>query len=334
MIDLRQKAFSNISRILAITRYDIEQRQIVNDLGLNIHGENYFRDVFNFVYGLNHKYSFENDNFNSQNSACIDLVDKKNKLAYQITTTRTKEKITKTFKALDNPKYKGYTIKVFYLLDKANPSKATITEIRKDYGFNLEDCLIDYTDLINEINNLETNDLLELNEKYFKSNSEKYTDEIVLNLVFKHLITNQSKINLNYDDDFGNVDTREKLKLNELNIRITSNINNGLDFVSIVDEDDDNNLMSNLRSLVIDEFYKQILEKSLSSKLSSREYEGKSVTDLQNLAKKNSLDFNKIINNLHITLKDKIDIDDFNSTSISWIIIAFFFEICDIGIKQ
>ena len=88
MIDSRKKAFNSISRVLAITRYDIEQRQTINEYGLNIHGENYFRDVFNFVYG----YNFINGNFESQNSACVDLVDKNRNLAYQITTTRTKEK--------------------------------------------------------------------------------------------------------------------------------------------------------------------------------------------------------------------------------------------------
>ena len=88
MIDLREKAVNNISRVLAITRYDIEQRQLLNDLGLNIHGENYFRDVFNYVYEGVH---YENDNFNSMNSSCIDLIDKKNKVALQITTTRTAE---------------------------------------------------------------------------------------------------------------------------------------------------------------------------------------------------------------------------------------------------
>jgi hypothetical protein len=96
MVDLRQKAFNSISRVLAITRYDIEQRQLINEYGLNIHAENYFRDVFNFVY----EYNFKNDNFESQNSACVDLVDESQKLAYQITTTRTKEKLENTFKAL------------------------------------------------------------------------------------------------------------------------------------------------------------------------------------------------------------------------------------------
>jgi hypothetical protein len=35
-----------------------------------------------------------------------------------------------------------------------------------------------------------------------------------------------------------------------------------------------------------------------------------------------------------VGLESKIDIKDFNSMSISWIIISFFFEICDIGLKK
>mgnify|MGYP000579539675 CR=1 FL=1 len=52
MVDIRQNTFNNISRALAITRYDIEQRQLINDYGLNIHAENYFMEIFNFVYGI------------------------------------------------------------------------------------------------------------------------------------------------------------------------------------------------------------------------------------------------------------------------------------------
>ena len=158
MIDLRQEAFNNISRVLAITRYDIEQRQLINEYGLNIHAENYFRDVFNFVY----EYNFKNDNFESQNSACVDLIDESQKLAYQITTTRTKEKLENTFKALKKEKYKNYTIKIFYLLDKSKPNTETIEEFKKDYNVDLNDCLLDYKDLINKINDLETNKLIEL----------------------------------------------------------------------------------------------------------------------------------------------------------------------------
>ncbi len=328
MVNSRQEAFNNISRILAITRYDIEQRQLISDYGLNIHSEYWFRDVFNFVYG----YSFENANFESQNVAHIDLVDKKNKLAYQITTTRTKEKIENTLKALDNKEYAGYSIKIFYLLDRANPNKDT--ELEANYGIVLKDCLLDNTDLIKDINNLETDTLIELNIKYF-SGIEKYTDEITLDLVFKHLIQNQSKVKPNYDDDLGSIDTDNKLKLNDINPRVTSKINDGLDYIAIVNDiDSKDNLLSELRSLVIEDLYRNILINLLISRVSKSELKNKTLPELHNLSKFHNLDFNKIINNLHTKLEDQIDIKDFNSTSISWIIIAFFFEICDVGIKQ
>ena len=331
MIYLKQKAFSSISRVLAITRYDIEQRQLVNDLGLNIHGENYFRDVFNFIYG----FDLKNENFNSQNSACIDLISTKRKFAYQITTTRTKEKIANTFNALRKPKYKGYTIKIFYLLDKSKPNKETINEFKNEYDIDLNECLFDYTDLIRDINNLETNKLIELDNKYFKNNTEKYTDEIVLNLIFKHLIQNYTKIQPNYDYDFGTIYTDEKIELNKINQRIANEINKGLDYISNVDDvNNENNLLSDLRNFVVNDLYKKILEKLLTSKISKNELKNKKLIELHNLAKTYNLNFNKIINNLHIDLENKIDIKDYNSMQISWIIISFFFEICDIGIKQ
>ncbi|MCD4795219.1 MAG: SMEK domain-containing protein [Bacteroidales bacterium] len=328
MIDLRQKAFNSISRVLAITRYDIEQRQLINEYGLNIHGENYFRDVFNSIYD----FKLENDNFNSQNSACIDLIDTDRRLAYQITTTRTKKKIENTLKALKKTKYKNYTIKIFYLLDKAKPNKDTIEEFKGNYYIDLNDCLLDYTDLIKKVNDLKDDKLIELDKKYFKNNTEKYTDEIVLNLVFRHLIQNYSKIKSNYDDDFGTIDTNEKMKLNNINPKIANKINNSLDYINIVDSEND--LLSDLRILVVDDLYKNILITLLLSKVSKSELANKTLLELNDLCKTYNIDFNKIINNLHINLEEKINIKDFNSMSISWIIISFFFEICDIGIKK
>lgn len=328
MIDLRQEAFNSISRVLAITRYDIEQRQLINEYGLNIHGENYFRDVFNFVYGKN----YENENFNSHNNNCIDLVDKTEKLALQITTTRTKEKIDNTFNALKLPKYKDYSIKIFYLLDKSKPNKETIEKYKKDFGIDLNEYLFDYTDLIKKIEGLVTPKLIELNNKYFINNTEKYTDEIVLNLVFKHLIENYSVKNPNYDDDFGTIDTNLKIKLNNINGRIESEINKSLDYISLVK--DDNDLLSDLRKLVVDNLYKEVLIDLLLSKESKKALEGKTLLELNYLCNNHKIDFNKVISKLHSILEGKISVKDFNSMSISWIIISFFFEICDIGLKK
>ena len=261
MIDKRKAAFDNISRILAITRYDIEQHQAINDLALNIHGENYFRDVFNFVYPY---CKLEN-----ANSPCVDLIDKNNKLAYQITTTRTKEKIEKTLTALKTQKYQGYKIKIFFLTSKAKPSNETVEKINTTFNVSIVDCLLDYTDLIKDINDLETNRLIELHDKYFKGKENKYTDQIILDLIFRHLINQKSEFKKFYDDDFGNIDTNEKLTLNNINARTVSQINKGLDYREILENiSQEDNLLTDLRCLVIESFYKGILISVLESKIS------------------------------------------------------------------
>jgi hypothetical protein len=287
--------------------------------------------VFNFVYGCN----FENYNFKTQNAPYIDLIDKSRKLAYQITTTRTKEKIEKTLAILTKPEYQGYDVKIFYLLDKAKPDKNTIAEIRDNFNISLLECLCDYTDLVKGIDNLETNKIIELNNKYFKSIGEKYTDEIVLNWTFKKLIQEKKRINPRYDDSFGSVDTNEKISINNINARISANINNGLDYTKIIENiDSEDNLLTDLRSLIIDDLYKKVLFENLKSKVSKKELDDKMVIDLHKLSNENNIDFNKVISNLHETIENNTEIHDFNTMNIAWIIIAYFFEICDIGVHQ
>ena len=332
MIDKRKAAFDNISRILAITRYDIEQHQAINDLALNIHGENYFRDVFNFVYP---SCKLENANFESANSPCVDLIDKNNKLAYQITTTRTKEKIEKTLTALKTQKYQGYKIKIFFLTSKAKPSNETVEKINAMFNVSIVDCLLDYTDLIKDINDLETNRLIELHDKYLKGKENKYTDQIILDLIFRHLINKKSEFKKFYDDDFGNIDTNEKLTLNNINARTVAQINKGLDYREILENiSQEDNLLTDLRYLVIESFYKGILISVLESKISRSKLKNRNLIALHDLAQQHNICFNSIIHKLHVAIEQKIDIRDFNSMNIAWIIIAYFFELCDVGVRK
>ncbi len=331
MIEERKKALDNISKILAITRYDIEHHQEIGDYSLNIHGENYFRDVFNFIYG----YDLKNVNFESANAACIDLVDKKRKLAYQITTTRTKEKIEKTLRILSNQKYKGYEVKIYFLLDKAKPNSATIQELSDKYGVTLSEVLADYTDLMKDIGNLETNKLMELNNQYFKGIEKHYTDEVVLDLVCKHLLKKFPTVKKDYDDDFASADTNKKFKLNKINSRTASYINRGLDYSPLLDMlNEEDNFLSKLKVLVIDNIYQNVLLEVLKTKISKSELEDKNIEKLHELAKKYQYDFNKIISKLHDAINKNIEIKDFNTMNIIWTIIAYFFEICDVGVHE
>ncbi|BCE03557.1 SMEK domain-containing protein [Marinicellulosiphila megalodicopiae] len=330
MVQDRIEAFNTISRILAITRLDIEHHQFVNDQCLNIHGENYFRDVFNLVFDR----KFENANFGCNNAPYIDLIDTTKKELIQVTTTRSKEKILHSLKALSDKKYKDYNISIYYLLEKSRPKKETIDSILEVYKLDLISILNDSSDLIKSIENLETNRLVNLCELYFRNKSDKYTDHIVLNLTYKKLL--KAKNNLpqpSYDEDFNSIEVDPKIKLNKLNERISFEIKKSLDYTTIIKGIDDGNLASDLQEFVIGDLYKNILVEMLSSKEAKSILNRISVTQLHVKASEYNLDFNKIIIRLNNALESLMDVKDFNSMIISWILISYFFEICEVGVK-
>ena len=334
MIEARKIAFDNISRTLAITRYDIEQHQSINDQSLNIHSENWFRDIFNFIYNA----QFVNANFDTRtgNSLAIDLLDKHQKIAYQITTTRTKEKVDDTFKKMQATTYKEYTLKILFLLDKAQFKQVTKQYFQDIHGINIEDHLLDYTDLLKDIEALESDRLVTLNERFFLNISERYTDNMVLDLVFKHLLKKRKKVIVDYrNDDFGSIDTVSKLVINGINQRISAKIKESLDYRVVLDDlCGTDHLIVDLKSYIVDDIYKNILLEYLGQKISKKELLNKKTSELQDIATSYHIDFNSLIDALHQKIENTLEINDFNTMHISWIIIAYFFELCDIGVDK
>lgn len=330
MINRRREVFNEISRLWAITRYDIEHHQAINDLSLNIHGENFFRDLFNDLYDLNMK----NSNFESANSPCIDLIDDSKKLAYQITTTRTIDKIEKTLKALKKNQFNEFNIKIFYLLNKAKLNKITKKKIESLFNINLSNILFDYNDIIRDINNLETEKLFFIHNKYFKNISEKYTNHIVLDLAVKHLIKQAKQIKKDYNDEFGTIQVKKKIKLNGINSRNSAHITIGQDYRSLIEELKEDNSLSDLRNYIVDEVYKGILKESIEEKQILESNVKYTTLNFQEEAVRLDIDFNKLIKKLYEQIKNELKIDDFNSINIPWIIIGYFFEICDVGVHK
>lgn len=329
MVETREEIFNKISKSLAITKYDIEHRQSINDYCLNIHSENFFRDILNFIYG----YELVNSNKEKQNTPYIDLVDNKRRLFFQVTTTRTKEKIENTLQILNE--YKDYEVKILYLLEKSKPNKETITELNSKYNMNLLDSLYDSSDLIRDINDLETTKLKDFYNKYFKNLENKYSEISILDLVIKHLVHNKKKCKRNYlNDDFGTIESNEKLQLNKINQKISSEINSGIDYRVLIEKLEEDNTITNLKALIVDDKYKSILETKLLAKVKREEILNKDVSELHILSKLHNLNYNEVISELYENINSEVEIDDFNSLNVTWIIISFFFEICDIGIKE
>lgn len=85
----RKLYFDYIEEKLSTLAYRIEGRSRLNLLELNIHSENFFAGLCNIIFDL----ELENLNFSYQNIEGIDLIDHKNKVVVQVSSTCTKAKI-------------------------------------------------------------------------------------------------------------------------------------------------------------------------------------------------------------------------------------------------
>lgn len=325
----RENLIKSINQGIALTRYQIEQRQVLNDYSLNIYSENLYRDMLNVIYG----YDLENANADNKNAEYIDLVDDKNKIFIQDTSTKIKAKIDNTLKILETkPDFK---IKILYLLDKPSLRDSSFDEWRNKYSIDVEKCLIDTKDLLKDINNLEQTKLEKTYNFFDTQILKNYTTEMVLNLVIKHILRQYRKRDINFLDDFNNAkEVGKKLEINHLNERISVEIRRGLDYRDSIEKLNDDITMSDLQDFIVHEIYRVILLKHIkgvNTNVGNIEIKG---VDELHYDFYNSLDFNKIFIELYNEITSYFDVKDFNETNITWIIISYFFEICDIGAKN
>lgn len=98
--------------------------------------------ILNLLYG----YNLESTNTKKSNFPAIDLIDNKNKIAIQVTSDTSINKIKYTLEKIKNTNYKDYKIFFLYLCDET--PKNTLKKIDE---FNCK-CL-SFIDLIREFQN-------------------------------------------------------------------------------------------------------------------------------------------------------------------------------------
>lgn len=140
-----------------------EQAKLRNRLGLSdisVFSENFFRDILNIIEG----YKLVNTNENRANEPGVDLGDEVKKIAYQVTTTKSSEKVKNTLKKITKEQLKKYDRFVVLILgDKQNSYEAVTTalhnravsEISPDIIFDPNKDIIDLTDLARKVVGLE-----------------------------------------------------------------------------------------------------------------------------------------------------------------------------------
>lgn len=108
--------FNYIEEKLNTLAYRVEVRSKLNLLELNIHSETFFAYLCNIIFDL----ELENLNFSYQNIDGIDLIDNKNKVVVQVSSTCTKQKIENSLSKKIYTKYKDYSYKFMSISKNAS----------------------------------------------------------------------------------------------------------------------------------------------------------------------------------------------------------------------
>ena len=132
---------------VASLRYQVQTRNKLGMLDLTKFTEDFFKEALNTVYGL----GLTNLNADRSNNPGIDLGDECNKIAYQITSTKSSSKVKDTLDVLTKAQTTLYTsIKVFIVNEKQ--SKYTIPRpLKAKANFDPKRDIVDLDDLLKDI---------------------------------------------------------------------------------------------------------------------------------------------------------------------------------------
>lgn len=125
--------FDYIEEKLSTLAYRIELRSKLNLLELNIHSENFFANLCNIIFDL----ELENLNFSYNNIDGIDLIDYKNKVVVQVSSTCTKTKIEDSLNKNVYTKYKDYNYK-FMSISKNAPTSLKNNTFQNPYSMKFD----------------------------------------------------------------------------------------------------------------------------------------------------------------------------------------------------
>lgn len=162
-MDRRINAVRKIELALAIIVTRVKMSNKLNLTDINIVAEDFFKTLFNLIYG----YDLKNANTVKQNESAIDLYFAKEKIAYQITSQNKANKISKTVNDfISSKKYNSYTTFVIFSISIDN--KCNSNSLGRLSEFNVNGLYINVSDLERQILTELDTDKLELIADYLE----------------------------------------------------------------------------------------------------------------------------------------------------------------------
>ncbi|WP_266204147.1 SMEK domain-containing protein [Pontibacter kalidii] len=170
----RNILLTSIQQSLARFKAEIEIATANSEYNLHLHSENVLIPLLNEVFDVN----LLNGNYEEKNLSAVDLVDYKNRIAFQVTSTSSITKIKNTIQQfIKDKRYEQFDMLYFFILtEKQNSynSDSIDTLINSHFSFDADEHIIDnisFYKRIQKINNVEKIRRIE------KSLSSEFTDE-------------------------------------------------------------------------------------------------------------------------------------------------------------
>lgn len=166
----REIYLKNIAESLALLSNQVSILNAVNLYDINIVAEDFFPGLLNLIYG----YELENANHIEKNAPAIDLVDKKNRIAIQVTSDNSSTKINHTIdEFVKNKSYQLYDrLVVLILTQKKNYS--TVFNTQETFAFEKTRDIWDVKDIIKDIRKLDNEQLKGISEYLSEELCNKY----------------------------------------------------------------------------------------------------------------------------------------------------------------
>lgn len=200
--------------------HKVKSRAGLQLFDLNHYLEDFFKDILNITYG----YKLKNLNGDRSNNPGLDLGDEGAKVAFQVTSTKTSDKINKTLKKAAGQVSKFPTIYVLILQDKQGSYSGIDAELAKPFAFDADEHILDIGDVLKTVLSLPFDRLQELfdlvtkevarvkielevpdkNGKY-QTNIDSYIEQIPrerfegIGAYYKHLLAEATKQNATYN---------------------------------------------------------------------------------------------------------------------------------------
>lgn len=210
---------AKIKTLLNILKSEIKDSGKLNLLDINVHAEDFFRDLLNLIYG----WPLQNLNQWNLNAAGGDLWYDYGKIVIQVSSTATKDKIQSSIDKLSAEQFAGYRFKFLRIDGDVIKLRKELYNTHDDIVFDPSTDIIDISSLIKEITHLPIDSLRQVFELCVKEIVPLDTPKVTesdLAIVVKSLAANvkdwtKERRPIKYDVekkiDFSHLEERKRL---------------------------------------------------------------------------------------------------------------------------